>query len=111
AREEERGKQRADRRRRAQDPGTPRPDIENVAREDRQERGYPAEQGGDQVERHGAEHRLAAPDEAEAGDQRIPADLRPLGRDWRGSGGETRRRRPPDQQRGGPTGQSRPQPG
>src|SRR5262245_7842407 len=83
AREYGRGEQRPNGRRRAQDAGAPGADVEDVAREDRDQRGHAAEQGGDQVERHGAEHRLAAPDEAEAGDERMPAQLGPLGRDRR----------------------------
>ena len=55
----------------AQSPGT---NVENVLRDDRQERRRPAKQHGNEIQRNAAEDDLARANELEAGAQRLPGD-------------------------------------
>ena len=72
------GRQASERGRAAQQAGAPGADAEDVARIDRQQRVHAAEQRRHELEQHGAEDRLAAPDEAEADRDRFPVQLHPL---------------------------------
>jgi hypothetical protein len=58
----------------------PRPDLQDVARIDRQQRGRAAEQHGEQVERQRAEDRRLAPDERDAREHRTQRDRLARGR-------------------------------
>ncbi len=71
ARDRERGDERADRRRSAQEPETGRPDLEDVLREDRQQRDRAAEEDGEEIERDRAEQHLRPPDETDAGENLV----------------------------------------
>ena len=75
----ERREERADRRRRAQEPETGRPDLEDVLREDRQQRDGAAEEHGEEIERDRAEEDVRPTDEANAGEHLVEPD-RALGR-------------------------------
>ena len=66
---------RADAGRGAQQAEAPRPELQNVARIDRQQRHGAGQQHGEKVERDRAEHDLLAPDVAEAGKQRVERRL------------------------------------
>ena len=70
----ERRGERADRGRGAEDAEADRPDVEDVARVDRQQRDPAAEEHGEEIERDRAEQHLRPPDEAEPLDQRVEAD-------------------------------------
>ncbi len=65
----------------AQEPEPAGPACEDVARVDGQQRGGPAEQHGEQVERHRAEEHRPAPDEGDAREHRLEGDglARPRG--------------------------------
>src|SRR5712671_5247424 len=59
----------------AQKAGAPGPDIEDVARKNRQQCRDAAQQRGNQVERHGAQDGWCVPDETKPAGQRFPGDL------------------------------------
>jgi hypothetical protein len=81
ASEHGRHQQRADRGRAAQHAQPPRSGLEDVAREDRQQRGRAAEQHGEEIERNRAQDRRMRADERDAREQR--AQRRRLQRDGR----------------------------
>ncbi len=62
--------QRADRRRRAQQPQTKRPGVQNILRINRQQRGCAAQQHGEEIERNHAQHVGTFANKAYAGEQR-----------------------------------------
>ena len=88
-RQHQAGHERAQRRRAAQQAEPGRADAQDVAREDRHQRGGAAEKYAEEVQRDGAAHCLGAPDEAYAAEDarattaaRRPRGAAPAGR-WR----------------------------
>ena len=73
------GDERADRRRAPQHSEPDRPDLEDVAREERQQRNGAAEEHGDEVERDRAQQDRRAAHEPEAGEERPAACPRSRG--------------------------------
>ena len=73
ARQHDRHRQRAQRRRAAQQAQAPGADVQDVLGEDRQQRHRAAEQHREQVERDRAQHHLVLPHVAHAGEQRVQA--------------------------------------
>ena len=73
-REPDRDRERAERRRRAQQAEAPRAGHQHVLGVDRQQRGDAAEQHGEQVERDRAEHHLVVADVAKAREHRLDRD-------------------------------------
>ncbi len=79
-----RGGERTHRGRGAQHAEPRRPDVEDVAGEDRQQGDPTAEEDGEEIERDRAEQHLRAPDEADAADEAGDSDCRLLARGpWR----------------------------
>ena len=72
--DDERRDERADRRRRAEEPEPGRADLEDVLREDRQQRDRAAEEHGEEVERDRAEQDVRSPDETNAGEHLVDPD-------------------------------------
>ena len=74
--EHERGQERADLERRAEEPVAARSDVQDLGGVDRQQRGGAAEDDGEHVEHHAAEHHRPAADEAESLADGAPASPR-----------------------------------
>ena len=71
ARRDEHDPERAQRRRRAKDPEPGRPDVQDVGREDRQQRDRATEEDGEQVERHRPDQRRSPGDVADPAGQAL----------------------------------------